>query len=297
MQQEQSRPQKNTDVMIQYQRLKKQYDEHDGQIEKREDGQHMEDELNESNLLLNIQQFSSILACKLNELKMHNEQITKLHAYKQDIVDVLIRMKSIEDTYVNMFQKNTFIDLAVTRPMPKAVELLSCEYRGNVKLDNTTSDLSWVTSIMFMFKDEYIESMYKTCEKIDTQILTKLHAITKVTNYINTYKRVLKSCGNVIDHKICNKFQCTICYENEINVCLMPCGHTFCTPCSEKLKKKCFACNGAVTETTKLYMLGNDDATQTTAEYDFEPLPNPSSPQLERWFLPVHLQARFSELT
>lgn len=181
--------------------------------------------------------------------------------------------------------------------MPKAVELLSCEYRGNVKLDNTTSDLSWVTSVMFMFKDEYIESMYKTCEKIDTQILTKLHAITKVTNYINTYKRVLKSCGNVIDPKICNKFQCTICYENEINVCLMPCGHTFCTPCSEKLKKKCFACNGAVTETTKLYMLGNDDATQNTAEYNFEPLPNPSSPQLERWFLPLALQARFSELT
>ena len=301
MQSSQSRPITNADVMIQYQRIKKQYDESDGQTDnKGDDTANREDELNETSILLNIQNFSSILTRKLNELKHHNDQMTKLHEYKQQIVDVLIGMKTFEDEYVNMFQKNTFIDLTLERPRPKAVELLSGECRGNIKVDNVATDLTWVTNVMFMFKDEYVESMYKTCEAIDTKILTKLQAITKITNYINTYKRVLKSgSSNLINHKICNKYQCTVCYENEISICLIPCGHTFCAPCSEKLKKTCFACNGGITEKTKMYVLGNDDvtATQDTNEFNFELLPTVSTPQLERWFSNTNFRARFSEVS
>ena len=300
MQSSQSRPITNADVMIQYQRIKKQYDESDGQTDNKGDDINQEDELNEANILLNIQNFSSILTSKLNELKHHNDQMTQLHEYKQQIVDVLIGMKTFEDEYVNMFQKNTFIDLTLERPMPKAVELLSGECRGNIKLDNVATDLIWVTNVMFMVKDEYVESMYKTCEAIDTKILTRLQAITKITNYINTYKRVLKSgSSNIINHKICNKYQCTVCYENEISICLIPCGHTFCAPCSEKLKKTCFSCNGGITEKTKMYVLGNDDvtATQDTNEFNFELLPTVSTPQLERWFSNTNFRARFSEVS
>ena len=286
--------------MNQYQRLKKRYDQDandDSQKEKTDDGSG--GELNEATILTNIHQFSSILAGKLNELKQRNDQMAKLHAYKQKIIDVLVGMKTIEDTYVDMFQKNTFIDLTVERPTPKTTELLSCEYRGNVKLENNTADLTWVTNTIFMFKDEYIQSMYKICQEIDRQIMTKMNSINKITDYINAYKRILKSCSTHLNHKILHKYQSTVCYENEISVCLIPCGHTFCTPCSEKLKKTCFACNGDITEKTKMYMLGNDDndVSQDTDEFDFKELPSASTPQLERWFSGANLRVRFTEVT
>jgi hypothetical protein len=291
----------NGDVMIQYQRIKKQYDQ-DATSDGQENDDNKDgggDELNEATVLTNIHHFSTILARKLNEVKQRNDQMAKLHTYKQQIIDVLVGMKTIEDNYVDMYQKNGFIDLMVERPTPKSTELLSCEYRGNVKLENNTADLSWVTNTMFMFKDEYVQSMYKICEEIDLQIMTKMNTINKITDYINAYKRILKSCDNPINHKIHHKYQCTVCYENEISICLMPCGHTFCTPCSEKLKKTCFSCNGDITEKTKMYMLGNydNDVSQDTDEFDFKELPSASTPQLERWFSGANLRVRFTEVT
>ena len=59
-----------------------------------------------------------------------------------------------------------------------------------------------------------------------------------------------------------SKYNCTICYENEVNVCFIPCGHTFCKGCGEKANRKCFICNGTVDATKPIYLI--EDSNQAT---------------------------------
>ena len=65
--------------------------------------------------------------------------------------------------------------------------------------------------------------------------------------------------SNCADKQILNRFKCTICFENEVKICVTPCGHTFCNNCSKKLDKKCFACNGSVRGKTTLFFLGKEE--------------------------------------
>ena len=60
---------------------------------------------------------------------------------------------------------------------------------------------------------------------------------------------------NLVNH-VNNSLNCTICFQNEIAVCINPCGHTFCIQCSNKLKKKCFICNSDCKSKIKIFISG-----------------------------------------
>ena len=60
------------------------------------------------------------------------------------------------------------------------------------------------------------------------------------------------------DKKQLSKYKCTICYDNEVQMCFMPCGHTFCKPCGDKVKTSCFYCNSRVTGKTPIYLLAKE---------------------------------------
>ncbi len=49
--------------------------------------------------------------------------------------------------------------------------------------------------------------------------------------------------------------QCTICWENEVRECLVPCGHTFCSDCIKKSKDKaCMTCRATYSTKVKFYL-------------------------------------------
>ena len=67
-------------------------------------------------------------------------------------------------------------------------------------------------------------------------------------------KLVLKCMGNEkIEYNICN-----VCVTNKINICINPCGHTFCSVCVEKMNSKCGMCRGKIDAKIKMY-IENDD--------------------------------------
>jgi hypothetical protein len=55
-----------------------------------------------------------------------------------------------------------------------------------------------------------------------------------------------------------NKKLCPICFENEVDICLNPCGHTLCNKCvisnrSRYTNEKCYSCRGVIHDYIKIY--------------------------------------------
>jgi hypothetical protein len=49
------------------------------------------------------------------------------------------------------------------------------------------------------------------------------------------------------------KNPCTICMNEETDIVMVPCGHTFCSDCSKKTRTICFLCRTQVLQKQKLY--------------------------------------------
>lgn len=290
-------------MMLKFNRLKKQYeagtmresvlsnDDEDNEQRKTEMDDHHD-------LIEKMDIFALKVKQNMLELKNINHEIFALQEYKQKLLEVLSDMNALEHKYKHLFSKNAIIDMEVEKPIENMKKILVGqgaeslqqlttestfgahsslgEFRGEVTDDNTKinslSDITRFTRSAYLFKDPYVTSMKEICEKIDERIETKKEAIDKLNDSINVYKRALKSFET--DKILFGKYKCTICFENEVTHCLMPCGHTFCDACSKKLQKKCFACNGEVKEVTKMFMLGNDDNEVTEMEYVNPTLPH-----------------------
>ena len=77
-------------------------------------------------------------------------------------------------------------------------------------------------------------------------IHTKLKSYHKSMNtikYINSLYSINQSNSKV----------CSICLTNEISTFTIPCGHTFCSECSEKLNNKCYICRQLITKVCNMY--------------------------------------------
>jgi len=57
-----------------------------------------------------------------------------------------------------------------------------------------------------------------------------------------------------VEYNICN-----VCVTNKINICINPCGHTFCSVCVEKMGLKCGMCRGKIDAKIKMYIDNDTD--------------------------------------
>jgi len=48
---------------------------------------------------------------------------------------------------------------------------------------------------------------------------------------------------------------CTICMTESVNMSLIPCGHTFCSPCGSKQRSQCYICRVGIRDRQRLYFL------------------------------------------
>ena len=68
--------------------------------------------------------------------------------------------------------------------------------------------------------------------------------------------RALISTGiqDMVNPDVCTKKLCPICFDREVSVALVPCGHTYCGGCAEYDKYiKCPQCRAVVTSNVKLF--------------------------------------------
>jgi len=72
-------------------------------------------------------------------------------------------------------------------------------------------------------------------------------------NKINGFKKIILKCASDSDEKVKHNI-CNICDANKINICINPCGHTFCSKCIEKMNSKCGMCRGKIETKIKIYI-------------------------------------------
>ena len=68
----------------------------------------------------------------------------------------------------------------------------------------------------------------------------------------NTDEPVIKEASYTAPESV----TCNICMENDISVTFIPCGHTFCSECGERLfrQKKCCYCHQDTTEMLQIFI-------------------------------------------
>jgi hypothetical protein len=49
------------------------------------------------------------------------------------------------------------------------------------------------------------------------------------------------------------KKMCPVCFDNEVNTALVPCGHTYCSYCINKTNN-CYICRGNIRNKIKLFL-------------------------------------------
>ena len=87
----------------------------------------------------------------------------------------------------------------------------------------------------------------------DCLAITSYKNITEYKKLINNLLQIeISDDDDRIIKNINNDLICFICFNNTINICINPCGHTFCDKCVEHMKDKCYTCNGNVKDKIKL---------------------------------------------
>ena len=130
------------------------------------------------------------------------------------------------------------------------------ETSENIETNEMSEHIIKYIELFKIYADKWIKDYYtikknKLVEDIEKQEI-KLLAYRNL--FINTTKEIIpleKTSKNI----------CPICFENEINMCAIPCGHTCCNECLMQSLKfhnsrltKCLSCRNTLKEYIKLFI-------------------------------------------
>lgn len=97
----------------------------------------------------------------------------------------------------------------------------------------------------------------KINEELAKKIGTKNAELKKITEKLNSLRKViLAGLDEIVKPEDIQKKMCPICFENEVNTVLVPCGHTYCKGCSEMDRTrnaKCPQCRSQINARVKLF--------------------------------------------
>jgi hypothetical protein len=243
------------ETLIKFNKLKAQYDNNIVVNNIQYDEEYMK----ELDLKGTMENFNFIITKRLGEIREVNQRLFKLINYKKDLGEILISMRKMEKDYIELNQTHILCggDLRLEPPKNNFQELLSGDLRGKPDDKDMIVDPLKLRGQLFSIKSEYMNSLCDIYEKVDAKIDEETFKMKKITDFIDIYKKTIDSCDT--NKKVLSKYNCTICYENEVAMFIQPCGHTFCNSCTTKISTRCFVCNGPVTAKFKMYVLGKDD--------------------------------------
>ena len=172
----------------------------------------------------------------LNKSLMENKNFyKKLEKQKEDI----------QNYKCNIYLKHQDIMFEMSRETPDIIDTneMNDHIIKYIELFKNYSD-KWINDYYNISKKKLIEDMEKQEDKL----------VSFRNIFINT-------TNEIISPDKPNKNLCPICFENEINMCAIPCGHTCCNECIMHSIKyhnsglsKCLSCRNTLKEYIKMYI-------------------------------------------
>ena len=117
-----------------------------------------------------------------------------------------------------------------------------------INYNNLTKDI---------YNDWYKNKFEPTKDNLETNISKIENSLVKIRRtFINIINNLIIKSDDVL-----NKKMCPICFENEIDMCSIPCGHTCCNKCiissrsNYNNNKRCLSCRNEINDNIKIYFL------------------------------------------
>jgi hypothetical protein len=126
----------------------------------------------------------------------------------------------------------------------------SPEYISNVN-DTIINYIEYIKN----FSDKWLNNYYtKTKIKLETELQNNEKKLISFNNLF------IKTTNEIINVEKMNKKLCPICFENETDMCAIPCGHTCCNACviqrnSYNNLRRCLSCRNEIKQYIKIYFL------------------------------------------
>jgi hypothetical protein len=167
----------------------------------------------------------------LNEYEILKKSLLE---YKNNLKE-LIKQKEISDNYLGNLLNNHM----------NIINIINCD---NI-LNNSFNEYQKIIKDNYnKWIDEHYNIKIKILQENIENIEIKLKDFTNLFIYI---------INHIIQDKEISNNMCPICFENQIDICLNPCGHTACNKCilsiTNNKKDKCFTCRSPVNEYIKIF--------------------------------------------
>ena len=184
--------------------------------------------MSEDDLLINKNLQTANLFNRLNE-EYKQKQVT-LENYNLQLKTILEVPTKI---YMNMDSlKNIY--------MSNHVESLTGLNEVNTKLTNYFNEINSVVS-------DIIRKKIATLEGEIDDISRKLNALRSL---------IVTGVNQIVKPEDIQKKMCPVCFDNEVNMALVPCGHTYCKGCAETDRSryaKCPQCRAQINARVKIF--------------------------------------------
>lgn len=127
--------------------------------------------------------------------------------------------------------------------------------------DESINDIDFLQNIIKIKNKIYnMTNQYKLLQNVinDNETLNDTlergNKIQSIINKITRYRTIIKDLEN---KEYIFESICTICQCDTITHCIIPCGHTYCNKCTERVvsNKTCYICRKQIKDNIKLYIL------------------------------------------
>jgi len=211
-----------TEMMAKFNKLKEEYENKAIELFECD-----EEYLKEQDFKKTIENLNTMVTAKLGELKTIKERVTKLTKYKNKMEEIFKNIRKTEKSYIDLYKVNVLCidDLRLEKPMCSISELMS----SDLGIDQETAIIypTLLRERIFSIKSEYLNSLCDVYEKIEAKIESETFRMKNITDFLDLYKKTIDTCDT--HKKTLSKYCCTVCYENEVKMCIQPCGHTLWT--------------------------------------------------------------------
>lgn len=123
-----------------------------------------------------------------------------------------------------------------------------------------SSDVQVVDSLNLVYdkmKDYFKETNPRISDIIRNKIATLEGEIENISNKLNALRSLIVTGVNqIVKPEDKEKKMCPVCFDNEVNTALVPCGHTYCKGCAEADRSryaKCPQCRQQINARIKIY--------------------------------------------
>ena len=126
----------------------------------------------------------------------------------------------------------------------KEIENYDISIQSNVKTEQMYNLLS-------QDKIHLLESLDSTINALNSKRIVKEKQLNSITRDLQEAESKLNICKhNINAYK--NKLECSICFDNNIDTVLVPCGHTFCLKCINS-SSNCYICKAHINYYQRIY--------------------------------------------